>query len=197
MKHCRPVASRVVVLIMGLQTMALAGQPSQPTLAAAALPPATVLPVRGLRQSGNQCGPNSLAMVLSALYRSVPADLVSSLQHSKLDAALTVDMLLAARRAGLPATFSAGTIGALADLVEKGHPAVILVDLDSGRKAKNRWHYMVAFGVDRRAQAFTFHTGGKKARVIKFDKLDRMWAPGGRWMLDPGESVPEASAPRK
>jgi hypothetical protein len=134
-------------------------------------------------------------MVLSALHKGVPVDLVASLQHPKLDAALTVDMLLAARRAGLPATFSVGTIGALAALIEKGHPAVILVDLDSGQKAKNRWHYMVGFGVDRRAEAFTFHTGGAKPRTIKFDKLDRMWAPGDRWILDPGEAVARASAP--
>lgn len=197
MSPCRPVASHVLVLVIGLQAAAWAGQPPHAAPASALLAPATVLAVKGLRQSGNQCGPNSLAMVLSALHRSAPADLVSSLQHSKLDAALTVDMLLAARRAGLPATFSAGTIGALADLIEKSHPAVILVDLDSGKKAKNRWHYVVGFGVDRRAQAFSFHTGKKKHRVIKFDQLDRMWAPGGRWMLDPGEAVPGASAPRQ
>lgn len=177
------------LILMSSANSSQAAQHVQVFVATARGPEVFALPVKGLKQHGNQCGPNAMAMVLTALGRDVPANLVANLQHPKLDATLTVDMLLTARRLGLAARAFPGTYEDVLRLLSTGRPVIVLVDLDGGRKRKPRWHYMVAFGADGRSGSVLFHTGSKKPRTLSREKLAELWAPSGGWLLDPGESI--------
>lgn len=160
------------------------------------VPDAWLLDVAGRHQQGNECGPNALAIALRASGDDLPyADLRQALQPPGSDAALTVDLLLFARRRGFDARFAAGAIEGVVAALREGLPVILLLELSLAQSKRARrgelWHYVVAYGYSARRREVYVHSGvGPKA--ISYERLGRLWAPGGRWMMTLGRRVARA-----
>src|SRR5688500_3797253 len=90
---------------------------------------ATVLPVAGSRQIDNRCGPNALAMMLNASGDPVPeAAIAAEILNDRVDATLSLDLLLFARKRGFPADFERGDIALLLATLSSARPAVLLLN---------------------------------------------------------------------
>jgi ABC-type bacteriocin/lantibiotic exporter with double-glycine peptidase domain len=151
---------------------------------------AVVLPVEGSRQVDSRCGPNALAMLLRSAGDSITEpEIAAAIFDTKADATLSVDLLLYARQRGFPADFSRGSADALISLLKVGRPAILLLNLQAGGpvvlKGLSMWHYVVVFGYDPRRREFLLHSGiGPK--TMGSERLERLWKPGGFWMMDLG-----------
>ena len=151
---------------------------------------AYVLPVEGLRQVGNRCGPNTLAMLLSAAGDNVSeAQVAAEIQNKTVDAALTIDLLLYARRRGFPADFERGNEQLLIRTLSEGKPTILLLNLARGSPwpiyGQPLWHYVVVYGFSLSERLLFVHSGVGPKR-LSFDKLDNMWRPAGFWMMHLG-----------
>lgn len=152
-----------------------------------------VLNVKGLRQVGSRCGPNVLAMVLQASGDAVSEpEIAAAILNEKLDATLSVDLLLYARSRGFPADFQRGDRDQLMRTLLSGRPVILLLNLEPGApwplKGRPLWHYVVAYGFSKSRNILMVHSGvGPK--TISFNKLEPLWKPGGFWMMDLGKPV--------
>lgn len=154
---------------------------------------ATVLPVAGLEQIDNRCGPNVLAMVLNAYGDPIEEPAIAeSILNEKADATLSLDLLLFARARGFPADFEKGNLESLLTTIASGRPVILLLNLEPGvpwpLKGRPLWHYVVAYGFSKSKEALLVHSGvGPK--IIRFNRLESMWKPGGFWMMHLGTAV--------
>ena len=159
---------------------------------------ATVLPVAGLDQIGNRCGPNALAMVLNASGDPITESAIAAvILNEKVDATLSLDLLLFARTRGYPAEFEKGDLDLLLGTLASGRAAILLLNLEPGvpwlLKGRPLWHYVVAFGFSQAKQELYVHSGvGPKS--IAFKRLTPMWKPGGFWMMHLGTPVTGSGA---
>ena len=132
-------------------------------------------------QAENQCGPASLAMVLSWIGNGErPEDLVRQVYSSARQGSLATDMTAAIRRHGLVAY----PISALPDVVVEvaaGHPVIVLQDF--GTPAWPRGHYAVVVGYDLDREQIILRSGPTRRVVSSFTRFERTWAPSGRWGL--------------
>lgn len=148
---------------------------------------AVVLPVAGLEQIGSRCGPNALAMLLNASGDPITeSDIAKAILNKKVNATLSLDLLLFARSRGFSADFERGTPGRLLMTLASGRPAILLLNLEPGvpwpLKGRPMWHYVVAYGFSKSRNLLFVHSGvGPKA--ISLSKLEPLWKPGGYWMM--------------
>ncbi len=150
--------------------------PPVPTTAVAALG------VPFVAQRARDCGPAALAMVLG--YFGEPAsleDLTARLYKPGLDGTLTLDLLLEAKRHGLEARQTRGSLETLRATLAEGRP--LLVFLDVGRVAwAPRWHFAVAIGLTQ--DAVVLHSGDTPALRLPVDRFLAAWARTDHWALD-------------
>ena len=156
------------------------------------------LPVLGSDQVDSRCGPNAMAEILHAYGDAISEpDIAKAIQNDRVDASLSIDLLLFARSRGFQADFDAGTLDSLLDTVQSGRPAVLLLNLEPGApwpmKGKPMWHYVVAYGFSRSARQLLVHSG-VGPRALPFDKLESMWKPAGHWMMYFDRALPLARA---
>ena len=130
-------------------------------------------------QEVNQCGPASLAIVLSSSGLDVrPAELVPQVYSPKRQGTLPTDIIAAARRYGRMA-HSINSMEALLLEITAGNPVIVLQDL--GIAPSPTWHFAVVIGFDRAARTLTLHSGVTPRKTIGWQKFERTWLPGGRW----------------
>ncbi len=155
-------------------------------------PDALVLPVKGLRQTGSQCGPTALATLLRAVNDPVSEkEVADQIQDSRLDRALTLDLVLYARARGHAARFRSASVPELMSSLSAGHPALLLIDLSAATRLPTGklWHYVVAYGFSRTKRVVFVHSGvGEK--TMTFERLERAWAPSGFWLMDLESPMP-------
>jgi hypothetical protein len=126
-------------------------------------------------------------------------EIAASIFDPTAGATLSVDLLLLARDRGFPADFETGaTTARLVEGLRAGRPAILLLNLQAGGpvvlKRFSMWHYVVVFGFDPLTRDFLLHSGiGPKLMDEK--RLERLWKPGGFWMMDLGRPV-SAGRPR-
>ena len=155
-------------------------------------PPAdsVVLPVKAIRQVENRCGPNALAMALNATGDPIGEPAVAAaILNPRVDATLSIDLLLFARGRGFPADFERGTTARLMELIAAGEAPILLLNLEPGApwpmKGRPLWHYVVAYGFNRSRGLLLIQSGiGPKS--MPFAKLEKLWKPGGFWMMHLG-----------
>jgi tetratricopeptide (TPR) repeat protein len=94
---------------------------------------------------------------------------------------LQVEMLVAARRAGLLTTPLEPTIDAMLREVAAGHPVLVFQNLSLPWYPV--WHYAVVIGYDREAQTLFLHSGVTPRMPISFSAFDRTWERGQRWAI--------------
>lgn len=142
---------------------------------------------------GNRCGSNALAMILRASGdRITEPEIAKAIFNNRVDATLSVDLLLYARARGFPADFERGSTNLILQSLTSGRPVILLLNLQAGAPVRLRkmslWHYVVIYGYNRRKREFYLHSGvGEK--VISFERLQPLWKSGGFWMMHLGVPV--------
>lgn len=133
-------------------------------------------------QEDHQCGPAALAMLLqSAGVKATPEQLLPQVYLPGREGSLQLEMIVAARRNGLPAYKLAPRLDALLAELAAGHPVLVLQNLSL--EAWPVWHYAVAIGFDRAAQTVTLHSGRTARLEMSLATFERTWARGGHWAI--------------
>jgi ABC-type bacteriocin/lantibiotic exporter with double-glycine peptidase domain len=156
-----------------------------------------VLPVKAQRQVDNRCGPNALAMALNATGDPIgESAIAAAILNPRVDATLSIDLLLFARQRGFPADFERGSAARLIELVSSGEAPILLLNLEPGApwplKGRPLWHYVVVYGFSRSRGLVLIQSGiGPKSMPLAM--LDRLWKPGGFWLMHLGRPVSAAT----
>ncbi len=138
-------------------------------------------------QEEYQCGPASMAMALAWSGDEVTVDdLVRQVYLPQRQGSLQSGLITAARRHARLGYVIAGP-DQLLDEMAAGHPVIVLQNL--GTDWYPAWHYAVAVGFDRTAEAIILHTGTHEARQTGWSQFLFTWERGRYWglvVLPPG-----------
>lgn len=189
LQNARPAG----VLALGLLLLSIAGCASTPQLAETTereLPRRALLediPFHGQRDY--QCGPASLAMVLSASGAATDVDtLIPQVFLPGREGSVQPEMLGTVRRHGRIPFRIDGHLDALLTEIDAGQPVVVMQNLSL--PAWPVWHYAVAIGFDLDEETLILHSGMEPERVESFKRFDATWARSDRWAfvaLSPGQ----------
>jgi len=131
-------------------------------------------------QDEYQCGPASLAMVLSnAGVKVTPQDLVPQVYLPGRQGSLQVEMLAAARRHGLVSYQLAPNYPTLLRELAAGTPVIVLQNLGLA----DGWHYAVAVGYDFESGELILRSGDTERRVMDFAAHEFVWRRGDYWAM--------------
>ena len=132
-------------------------------------------------QDDLQCGPASLAMVLSfSGLPTRPEELVAQVYTEQRRGSLQLSIVAAARRRGRLAVRIDG-LRELAAELHAGNPVLVLQNLGLGWYPV--WHYAVAIGYDTESGQIVLHTGTRASRSVPMPVFERTWARSGYWGL--------------
>lgn len=133
------------------------------------------------KQETYQCGPSSLAMVLSwDGLRINPDDLTDAVYTAKLHGSLQPSLISAARQYGRVAYPIKG-MEELFEELNAGHPVIVLQNL--GLKWYPKWHYAVVIGYENSGRKIILHTGIKEAARISKRLFQATWSQSDYWGL--------------
>jgi len=137
-------------------------------------------------QEDFQCGPAALATVLNYWYGKAgtakgltPEEIAAGIYSPSARGVLGIDLELYARKQGFQTQQVAGTVEALKSNIDKGIPAVLLVDY--GFAVYQRNHFMVVKGYAE--NAFLVNSGRQENELIANGDLLKVWKKTGYWML--------------
>ncbi|WP_374496804.1 PA2778 family cysteine peptidase [Vogesella indigofera] len=147
------------------------------------------------------CGPAALATSLSAVgLATTPAQLVGQVFLPGREGSLQIEMLSGARRQGAVAMVIPGTLTALKQEIDAGHPVVVLQNL--GLSWAPSWHYAVVVGYDLERGQLLLRSGPMRRQVMTLRTFGHTWQRSQYWAfvaLPPGRlpaSVTEQDATR-
>jgi len=165
----------------------------------AALPArADVKSVPFFAQEDHECGPASLAMLLQASrVQATPEQLLPQVYLPGRKGSLQQEMLIAARRNGLPAYLLAPGLPDLLAEVAAGHPVLVFQNLSL--PIYPVWHYAVVIGYDRDRGNLTLHSGRTERMEMSLATFERTWARGGHWAMValPLNELPATAQPQQ
>ena len=142
-------------------------------------------------QEDYECGPAALAMLLqSAGVAATPAELKPQVFLPGRRGSLQVELMVAARRHGLPAYRIEPTLDALLHEVAAGHPVLVFQNLSL--PIYPVWHYAVVIGFDRQRQVLLLNSGVTQRQEISLFTFERTWARGDFWAM---VALPTAALP--
>ncbi len=139
-------------------------------------------------QSEYQCGPATLAMVLS--YQGVDTsveELIPQVFLPGRNGSVQPEMLATVRRHHKLAYPIRGTMDALLNHLAAGDPVVVMQNLSL--PIYPMWHYAVAIGFDLPDETIVLRSGERKRHTLSFSRFDATWARSDRWgfiVADPG-----------
>ena len=132
-------------------------------------------------QKEYQCGPASLAMVLSWSGLQIsPDELTPQVYTPSLKGSLQPAMVAATRRQGKVA-YPINGAQELVQEVAAGHPVIVLQNL--GLSWIPVWHYAVVIGYDVDAKVVILHSGVTSRKKTSFRTFENTWARGDHWGL--------------
>jgi len=105
---------------------------------------------------------------------------------------MTIDMLLAARKAGFDAQLVTGTPAIVEQELMQGRPVILMLQVvNSIGKHYDFFHYIVADGVDPQAGLIRTQFGDGKGRWTSFDRLEKAWSGGAHAaiLIHPGNDT--------
>nr|WP_276597913.1 PA2778 family cysteine peptidase [Roseateles koreensis] len=133
-----------------------------------------------IAQDDYECGPAALAMLLQAAGVSVqPEQLRPQVFIPGRQGSLQIEMMVAARRHGLPAYRLQPTLETLMREVAAGHPVLVFQNLSL--PIYPVWHYAVVIGYDRDDSTLTLHSGSTPGLTMSLSAFERTWARGDHW----------------
>jgi hypothetical protein len=147
------------------------------------LPPQVLLSeVPFFPQNDYECGPAALATLLqSAGVAVTPAELKPQVFVPGRRGSLQVELMVAARRHGLPAYRIVPTLDALLHEVAAGHPVLVFQNLSL--PIYPIWHYAVVIGFDRQRQLLILNSGVTRQQKISLFTFERTWVRGDSWAM--------------
>lgn len=129
-----------------------------------------------------ECGPAALAMLMQAAGLKIEAkQLAPQVFVPGRQGSLQVEMLVAARRQGLPAYLLAPKLEAVLQEVAAGHPVLVFQNLSL--PVSPVWHYAVLIGYDRERGTVTLHSGTTAAMETSLSAFEHTWARGEHWAM--------------
>ncbi|MGD9174630.1 MAG: PA2778 family cysteine peptidase [Desulfobacterales bacterium] len=132
-------------------------------------------------QKAYQCGPASLAMVLSWSGLQIsPDELTPQVYTPSLKGSLQPAMIAATRRQGKVA-YPINGAQALLSEIAAGHPVIVLQNL--GLSWIPVWHYAVVIGYDVDAEVVILHSGVTSRKKTSFRTFENTWARSEHWGL--------------
>jgi TolA-binding protein len=145
-----------------------------------ASPTATVIPNVPEQHWGiESCGAGSLSTVLQHYGNTASMQSWDATLPKTHGGVLTIDMLLAARKAGFDAQLVTGTPATIEQELQHGHPVILMLQVvDSPGKHYDFFHYIVVDGIDP-AGLIRTQFGDGKGRWTTFDRLEKAWSGGG------------------
>ncbi|WP_051560164.1 PA2778 family cysteine peptidase [Marinobacterium jannaschii] len=147
-------------------------------------------------QETNQCGPASLASVLS--YQGIQvtaAELKSVLFLPGREGTLQIDMMATARRFGTVPYPLQPSWDALQKEVAAGHPVLVLQNLAFDWWPQ--WHYAIVIGFNRDNRTVILRSGNNRRYVLALSTFLNTWSRSGHWalvILPPGKAPVSLSA---
>jgi len=198
---CRPGQARLLaglfLIALLLQGCATAPQTRRLTEDHAGLPSHAELDqVPFFPQERYQCGPASLAMVLTqAGHPTKPDELTDEVYVPKREGSLRTEMRAAARARGLVAYPLPTNMHALVEQVAAGQPVLVMQNL--GLSWIPRWHYAVAVGYDLDHRQVVLRSGTMRRRITLMSTFERTWARSGYWaqVVVPPDAPPRTAKP--
>ncbi len=143
-------------------------------------------------QETNQCGPATLAMVMSAAGAPIdPQQLTEQAYLPGKAGSLQIEMLATARRNGFVAYEIAPTLSALLAEIAAGHPAIILENLAFNWYPM--WHYAVAIGYDLDSGVIMLRSGAEQRQLLPLTTFEHTWSRSNYWAMLalPPEQLPQ------
>ena len=132
-------------------------------------------------QERHQCGPASLAMMLSWSGQEIkPQDLSAQVYTPGRKGSLQPALITAARRHQRVAYHVQGVPELMAEL-GAGHPVLVLQNL--GLSWIPRWHYAVVVGIDFDEQVIILHSGTTAGKHVSFRVFENTWSRSNFWGL--------------
>lgn len=160
------------------------------------LSPTHLVGVPFFPQEDFQCGPASLAMMLSWSGRpTTPEELVPLVYVPGREGSFTVELAAAARRDGRILYPLAPELVAVLHALQSGSPVLILQN--NGLAVLPLWHFAVVVGADPAREKLWLHSGRTERMETTFSAFERTWARGGYWAVTivAPESFPESLDP--
>lgn len=145
-------------------------------------------------QEDYQCGPASLAMVLSAAgVKVTPEELLPQIYIPAKKGSLQIEMLAATRRNGLVAYELAPQLVDVLREIAAGNPVIALENYSYG--AGPVWHYSVAMGYDLTEKRIVRHSGKIAFESMPFGAFEYLWKSDGHWSMValPPEKLPSSA----
>lgn len=144
------------------------------------LSPVNLVDVPFFAQEDFQCGPASLAMMLSwSGRRTAPEELVPLVYVPGRQGSFTVEMAAAARQGGRILYPLAPELVAVLHELQRGSPVLVLQN--NGIAILPLWHFAVVVGADPVREKLWLHSGRTERMEITFPAFERTWARGGYW----------------
>jgi hypothetical protein len=132
-------------------------------------------------QKEYQCGPASLAMVLSWSGLQIgPDELTPQVYTPSIKGSLQPAIVAATRRQGRVAYPISGANELLQEIAA-GHPVIVLQNLGLSWIAV--WHYAVVIGYDIDADVIILHSGTSAQKKTLIRTFENTWARGDHWGL--------------
>jgi len=174
----------LLVVLTGCITVTPKTQPASPT--------ATVIPNVPEQHWGiESCGAGSLSTVLQHYGNTTSMQSWDATLPKTHGGVLTIDMLLAARKAGFDAQLVTGTPAIITNELQQGRPVILMLQVvDSPGKHYDFFHYIVADGFDPASGLIRTQFGDGKGRWTSFDRLEKAWSGGSHTaiLIHPGNT---------
>jgi ABC-type bacteriocin/lantibiotic exporter with double-glycine peptidase domain len=143
---------------------------------------ATLLKVPFFSDQTDQCGPATLASVLSYWGKAAALSrLRDEMYIAKLHGTLPMDVALAAEAHGLKIEMVRGDLSVLQTELRSGRPVIAMVNL--GFSALPVDHYVVVTGIDEERKGVYMHSAGVENKFVPYKKFMGSWKKTDYWAL--------------
>lgn len=131
-------------------------------------------------QEDFQCGPASLAMMLSWSGRPrTPEELAPLVYVPGRQGSFAVELAAAARQGGRVLYPLPPELSAVLHALQSGSPVLVLQN--NGLGLLPQWHFAVVIGADPARERLWLHSGRTERMETTFSAFERTWARGGYW----------------